>query len=80
MSSRRVKAKTPEKNIERLNKWRDERRKDPVWRAQQNARQKARMDQLRADAELGRLARVFLDGLAQILSDFADLKGAAAKK
>lgn len=61
-------------DTERLRKWTKEKRRDPAYRAKCAAQQKARHDQLLADAEFGRMARAFVGNLARMLGEWANLR------
>ena len=65
-------------DLERLKDWTKRARLDPKYRAKCAARQKARRDQLVADAEFGRMAMAFLDNLGRLLGELANLKDFAA--
>ena len=62
---------------ERLHAWTKKKRQDPAYRAKVAERQKAKRDQLVADAELGRMARAFLASLGTMLGELANLKNRA---
>ena len=62
---------------ERLHVWTKRKRQDPAYRKQCAERQKAKHDQLVADAELGRMARAFLANLGTMLEELANLKNRA---
>lgn len=59
---------------DRLHVWTKKRRQDPTYRKQCAERQKAKHDQLVADAEFGRLCRAFLANVGNMLSEWANLK------
>ena len=59
---------------ERLRRWTKKARKDPAYRAKCNERQRARQQQLIADAEFGRMARAFVGNLARMLVEWANLR------
>lgn len=59
---------------DRLHAWTKRRRQDPTYRKQCAERQKAKHDQLVADAEFGRLCRAFLANVGSMLSEWANLK------
>lgn len=59
---------------ERLRRWTKKARKDPAYRAKCNERQRARQQQLIADAEFGRMARAFVGNLARMLGEWANLR------
>lgn len=52
---------------ERLKVWTREHRKDPAYRQKERDKQNARMEALRADAELGRIVREFLTKFGQMM-------------
>ena len=64
-------------DAERLRKWTKKARQDPAYRAKCAAQQKARHDQLVADAEFGRMARAFVAHLGAMLGEFANLRAVA---
>ena len=64
-------------DTERLRKWTRKARQDPAYRAKCAAQQKARHDQLIADAEFGRMARAFIAHLGAMLGEFANLRNFA---
>ena len=59
---------------ERLRQWTKKARKNPAYRAKCNERQRARQQQLIADAEFGRMARAFVGNLAGMLGEWANLR------
>ena len=61
-------------DVQRLRNWTKHRRQDPVYRKQCAERQRARQQQLVADAEFGRMARAFLDNLGRMLGELANLR------
>ena len=61
-------------DTERLRKWTKKARQDPAYRAKCAAQQKARRDQLVADAEFGRMARAFVAHLGAMLGEWANLR------
>lgn len=61
-------------DTERLRKWTKKARQDPAYRAKCAAQQKARHDQLVADAEFGRMARAFVAHLGAMLGEWAKIK------
>ena len=61
-------------DTERLRKWTKKARQDPAYRAKCAAQQKARHDQLVADAEFGRMARAFVAHLGAMLGEWANLR------
>ena len=64
-------------DTERLRKWTKKARQDPAYRAKCAAQQKARHDQLVADAEFGRMTRAFVAHLGAMLGEFANLRAVA---
>lgn len=58
---------------DRLHVWTKKRRQDPTYRKQCAERQKAKHDQLVADAEFGRLCRAFLANVGVMISECANL-------
>lgn len=64
-------------DTERLRKWTKKARQDPAYRAKCAERQRARHNQLLADAEFGRMARAFVGNLARMLGEWANLKNFA---
>ena len=78
IGKRKVVIKRAGKDLERLRDWTKRARRDPAYRAKCAAQQKARRDQLVADAEFGRTARAFLDSLGRLLGELANLTDFAA--
>lgn len=64
-------------DTDRLRRWTKNARKDPAYRAKCAERQKARHEQLVADAEFGRMARAFVAHLGAMLGEFANLRNFA---
>lgn len=64
-------------DTERLRKWTKKARQDPAYRAKCAERQRARHNQLLADAEFGRMARAFVGNLARMLGEWAEIKNFA---
>ena len=64
-------------STDRLRRWTKKARQDPAYRAKCASQQKARRDQLIADAEFGRMARAFIAHLGAMLGEFANLRNFA---
>lgn len=55
----------------RIQEWHELHRRDPEYRAQERQRARERAEQLKADAELGRMARAFLQHLGEMIIEIA---------
>ena len=54
-------------DIGKLREWTNAKRKDPAYRAKERAKNRARLAQLKADAEYGRKCRKIIEGLMALL-------------
>lgn len=74
-----AKGKTASKkarDVERIEAWKKTHRKSAAYRAQENARQRARMEQLREEAAVGRSAQGALNAIVAVLLAHGGLGGA----
>lgn len=65
-----------EKDLARLQAWKQKARKDPAYRKREAAAEQKRKQALRDDAEFGRACRMFFDGLKQVLELMGRLSAA----
>lgn len=78
-------AKVVQKHVtEKLKAWHHRHKNDPDYRAKRAEGSRRHLEQVYRDAELGRMARVILSGMGELLGRLADLKrmadGAAIDK
>lgn len=57
----------PKSDIKKLREWTNAKRKDPAYRAKERAANRARLAQLKADAEYGRKCRAIVEGLKALM-------------
>ena len=62
------------RTTEKLKAWHFKHKDDPEYRAKRAEGSRRHLEQLYRDAELGRMARVMLGGIGEMLAGLADLK------